>query len=430
MNSILDRTVIPAINDIADFKINKPNLMVMPNGMKMYVTDAGTENVVRLDLVIGSGQLDQCMPLQAMMTNRMLREGTTGMSSAEIAEKLDFYGAWLDLSSSVNSGFVTLYSLGKYFGETVEILAEMVKNPTFPERELRIVTEMNRHQYMVNAQRVDVMARKGLNMEIFGEDHPLGRFAEYDDYDRIDSMLLRDFYMMNYHSGNCSVYVSGRVTDNVLECITDCFGREAWGMVSEKKTVMVPEPVGARRKRVFLEKEDAMQSSVKMGLLMPERMHRDYLDLRVMTTLLGGYFGSRLMKNIREDKGYTYGIGAGIVSYPGLSMLIISTETGNEYVEPLIEEVYREIERLKTEPVDGAELNMVKNYMMGDLCRAYESVLSVSDAWIFVHTAGLEEDFFEKSAESIRNISENRIMELANMYLKVEDMPEVVAGKR
>lgn len=429
MNLIVDRTVMPAINDIADFKIKKPKMTVMRNGMKLYVMDAGTEDVVRLDLVIGSGQLQQDMPLQAMMTNRMLREGTGSMSSAEIAEKLDFYGAWLDLSSSVNSGFVTLYSLGKYFEKTVEIVADMVRNPVFPERELRIVTDMNRQQFMVNAQRVEVMARKKLNVEMFGKEHPLGRFAEYDDYDMIDCKAVTDFYLKNYHSGNCSVYVSGRVTENVLKCVERCFGTDAWGQVRKMESVVLPSPSKTGMKRVFVEKEDALQSSVKMGLFVPERKHHDFLDLRVAVTLLGGYFGSRLMKNIREDKGYTYGIGAGIVSYPGVSMMIVTSETANEYVEPLISEVYREIGILKSEPVGKDELNMVKNYMLGDLCRAYENVLSLSDAWIFVHTSELDEDFFERSADSIRNITEKRIMELANLYLKEDGLLEVVAGK-
>lgn len=420
---------MPAINDVADFKIKRPEVMIMPNGMKLFVMNADTEAVVRFDLVIGSGQLQQSFPLQAMLTNRMLREGTKSMSSAAIAEKLDFYGAWLDLSSAVNTGFVTLYSLGKYFENTLEIVADMVRNPSFPERELKIVTEMNRQQFMVNSHRVEVMARKRLNVEMFGKGHPLGRFAEFEDYDRIDSEMLRDFYMKNYHSGNCSMYVSGNVTEDVLKCIEKCFGSEPWGVFSDMKKVVMPKPEKSDKKRVFVEKEDAMQSSVKMGLFVPERKHKDFLDLRVMVTLLGGYFGSRLMKNIREDKGYTYGIGSGVISYPELSMMIVTTETANQYVEQLIEEVYKEIGLLKRELVGKAELNMVKNYMLGDLCRAYESVLAVSDAWIFTNISGLEEDFFEKSADAIRNISENRILELANIYLNEEDILEVVAGK-
>ena len=419
---------MPAINCIAEFDIKRPVRKILHNGIVLNILDTGKEDVVRLDLVMGCGQVDQKFPLQAMMTNRMLREGTAHMTSAQIAEKLDFYGAWLDLSSSVNSGFITLYSLGKFFGHTIKVLAEMVKEPVFPERELRIVTETNKQMYLVNSERVEVMARKRLNVELFGKEHPLGRYAELNDYDNLSVEMLKDFYQQNYYSGNCTIFVAGKVTDEVLGYIDECFGNEAWGHNRVKERMALPEPRGFKEKRVTIKKNDGMQSSVKIGMFMPDRMHKDFLDLRVMNTMLGGYFGSRLMKNIREDKGYTYGIASGIVSYPGNSILVISTETDNGYVEGVISEVKNEIDRMKNEKAAKEELDMVKNYMIGDICRAYENALSISEAWIYVLTAGVDDDFFDRSVESIRNMSEDRIMELANRYLDWDRMVEVVAG--
>lgn len=419
---------MPAINCIAELNIQKPVKKIMPNGMMLNIIDTGTEDVVKLDLVIGCGQLNQKFPLQAMMTNRMLREGSSRMTSSEIAEKLDFYGAWLDLSSSVNNGFITLYSLGKFFDKTVEVLANMVKDPVFPEMELRIVAESNKQVYLVNAQRVEVMARKRLNIELFGPEHPLARYAVQKDYDNLSTDMLKDFYRDNYCSDNCTIFVAGKVTDKVVERIEECFGKSPWGDNRYLTRPVIPEPRGMARKRVTVEKKDGMQSSVKIGCFMPDRLHEDFHDLKVLTTMMGGYFGSRLMKNIREDKGYTYGIASGIVTYPENSVLIISTETANEYVEDVIREVRNEIDLLKSTEASKEELNMVKNYMLGDLCRAYENTLSVTDAWIYVLTAGAKEDFFDKSVESIRNITEKRIKELAEKYLDWNRMVEIVAG--
>ena len=175
---VVDRTSAPRIRPIEQFSILRPERRDMPNGMPLYVIRAGSEDVVRFDLLVRSGQLHQRLPLQAMFTNRMLREGTRRLTSAEIAERLDYYGAWLDLSSSVTCGFVTLYSLGKYFPQTVALLASMVKEPVFPEKELQVVTETNKHQFLVNNQRVEVLARKQLNRSLFGTSHPLGRYVE------------------------------------------------------------------------------------------------------------------------------------------------------------------------------------------------------------------------------------------------------------
>lgn len=426
----LDRTTAPKIRQIDHFSIAAPERRVMPNGIPLNVIQVGNEDVVRFDLLVKGGQWNQTQPLLAMFTNCMLREGTQALTSSQIAEKLDYYGAWLDLSSSLNYGFITLYSLGKYFPKTIEILASMVKEPTFPEKELSVVVDINKQQFLVNAQRVDVMARKRLNRALFGLSHPLGRYAELDDYDRINSQVLRDFYRQYYHSGNCSVYVSGKVTTEIVRCIEHHFGESAWGDTSRKMTHKTFQPVTEENKRIFIEKEDALQSSVKIGTFSISQQHPDYLKLRVLVTLFGGYFGSRLMSNIREDKGYTYGIGAGLVNYPGIGVLGISTEAANEYVEPLIAEVYKEMDILRSEKVSDKELEMVRNYMLGDMCRSYESAFSLSDAWIFIETSGLKNDFFEQTLRAIREVTSDELQVLAQRYFCKENLIAVVAGKK
>jgi predicted Zn-dependent peptidase len=295
---------------------------------------------------------------------------------------------------------------------------------------LSVVVDINKQQFLVNAQRVDVMARKRLNRALFGLSHPLGRYAELDDYDRINSQVLRDFYRQYYHSGNCSVYVSGKVTPEIVRCIEHHFGESAWGDTSRKMTHKTFQPVTEENKRIFIEKEDALQSSVKIGTFSISQQHPDYLKLRVLVTLFGGYFGSRLMSNIREDKGYTYGIGAGLVNYPGIGVLGISTEAANEYVEPLIAEVYKEMDILRSEKVSDKELEMVRNYMLGDMCRSYESAFSLSDAWIFIETSGLKNDFFEQTLRAIREVTSDELQVLAQRYFCKENLIAVVAGKK
>ena len=425
-----DRTKAPTIKQIAHISIQKPVKQMLTNGMTLNVINAGSEDVVRFDLLIHSGQLEQTQPLQAMFVNRMLREGTGAFKSTDIAQKLDYYGAWLDFSSSVNCGFITLYSLGKYFPQTIEVLASMVKEPIFPEHELKVITDMNKHQFMVNNQRVDILARKRFNESLFGKQHPLGHFAALEDYDRINVDVLRAFYTKYYSSQNASAYISGNVTEDVLKCIEQHFGDEPWGNQSliERKEWITPTT--SNEQHLFIEKEDALQSSIKMGCFAPTREHEDYTDLRVLTTLFGGYFGSRLMSNIREDKGYTYGIMSGILSYPNCSVLGISSETDNQYVKPLIREVHHEMDRLRNEKVPSNELEMVRNYMLGDMCRSYEKAFSLSDAWIYIETGSLSDDFFDRSVTSIREVTADRLLELAQKYFRKEQLIEVVAGKK
>lgn len=427
---ILDRTTPPPIRQLSEFSIALPERRVMKNGMPLNIINAGTEDVVRFDLLIGGGQWHQEQPLQAMFTNRMLREGTRRMTSAQIAEKLDYYGAWLELSSSVNYGFITLYSLNKYFSRTLSVIAEMVKAPLFPAKELSVVADTNKQQFLVNSTRVEMIARKQLNRALFGAEHPFGRYAVAEDYDRITPEVLRDFYQKYYHSGNCSVYISGKVTPDIIRSIEENLGDDAWGEVKDKPVMQAVAPRTTSEKHLFVEREDALQSSLKMGSFVMDRQHPDFLKARVMVTLFGGYFGSRLMSNIREDKGYTYGIGAGIVSYPDTGILIISTESANEYINSIIAEVYREMDKLCNELVPQGELEMVKNYMLGDLCRSYEGPFSLSDAWIYIETAGLDDKFFIRSLDAIRGITREEIQRLAQAYFCKENLIEVVAGKK
>lgn len=427
---MLDRTKQPPVNPLTDFSIQSPERIIMPNGVPLNILRAGNADVVRMDILIGAGIWHQTLPLQALFTNRMLREGTAGMSSAEISERLDFYGAWVELSTSMNCNFLTLYSLNKHFANTLSVLAEMMKNPVFPEAEMQVTVEANRQQFLVSSTKVDVMARKEFSRVLFGENHPCGRHAVLEDYDRLTTEHLREFHHRYYHSGNCSIYLSGNISEMILHQVRDEFGTSLWGSMQPCEPLSpLPIPI-YNKQRIHLEHPTAVQSSLRLGCPLVDRSHPDFVALKVLVTVLGGYFGSRLMSNIREEKGYTYGISATIASYPFQGYLAIGTETDNEYVEVCIREVKHEMRRLQDELIPEQELAMVKSYMMGEMCRSYEGAFSLSDAWIFVETAGLEKTFFQTLAEKIRCVTADELQEMAIRYFRPDDMVEVVAGKK
>lgn len=426
----LDRSIQPRVRDIEHLAVQMPRCSVMPNGVPLNVLDSGDNEVVRIDLLMEGGRWQQSQPLQALFANRMLREGTLRYSASEIAEKLDYYGAWLELSSASEYAYITLYSLNKYLPQTLEILESIVKEPVFPEKELGIIVDNNIQQFIVNSSKVDFLAHRALMKAVYGEEHPCGRLVQKEDYYRINPAVLREFYDRHYHSENCTVYVSGKVSDDCIRRIEEAFGREAFGKGFRKPERREFAPASAADKRIFVEYADAMQSAVRMGMLSLERSHPDYLKARVLVTLFGGYFGSRLMSNIREEKGYTYGIAAGIVPYPGQGMLVINTETTNEFTESLIGEVYHEIDRLQNELVPEDELAMVKNYMLGEMCRSYESAFSLADAWMFVQISGFGDSHFEDALNAVKDITPGEIRELAGKHLCKENLKEVIAGKK
>ena len=425
----MDRTIQPEIQPLKNFHIQTPVRTTLPNGIPLTVINAGEQEVVRMDVLFSGGRWQQSQKLQALFTNRMLREGTTKYTAATIAEKLDYYGSWLELSSSSEYAYITVYSLNKYLAKTLEVVESMIKEPLFPQKELQTILDTNIQQYLVNTSKVDFLAHRSLLKSLYGEQHPCGKIVMEEDYHTITPEVLREFYERYYHSGSCSIFLSGKVTDDIISRVTDIFGIPfgQYQLQMPKSSfpfAAIPE------KRIFTEREDAMQSAVKMGCTTITREHPDYPKLRVLMTLFGGYFGSRLMSNIREDKGYTYGISAGVVFYPDSGLLIVSTETDNEYVEPLIQEVYHEIDRLHLDPVSAEELRIVRNYMLGEMCRSYESPFSLSDAWIFIATSGLKDDYFARSLQAVNEITPAEIQDLAQRYLCKETLKEVIAGKK
>lgn len=425
----MDRTIQPEIQTLKNFRILTPVRTTLPNGIPLTVINAGEQDVVRMDILFAGGRWQQSQKLQALFTNRMLREGTTKYTAATIAEKLDYYGSWLELSSSSEYAYITVYSLNKYLAKTLEVVESMIKEPLFPEKELRTILDTNIQQYLVNTSKVDFLAHRSLLKSLYGEQHPCGKIVMEEDYHTITPDVLRDFYERHYHSGNSAIFLSGKVTEDSIRRVTDTFG-SPFGQYQLQMSKLSFPFAAVPEKRIFTEREDAMQSAVKMGCTTITREHPDYPKLRVLMTLFGGYFGSRLMSNIREEKGYTYGISAGIMFYPDSGMLLVSTETDNEYVEPLIQEVYHEIDRLHQEPVSMEELTMVRNYMLGEMCRSYESPFSLSDAWIFIATSGLTDDYFSHSLHAVNEITPAEIQDLAQRYLCKETLKEVIAGKK
>ena len=425
----MDRTIQPEIQTLKNFRILPPVRMTLPNGIPLTVINAGEQEVVRIDVLFAGGRWQQSQKLQALFANRMLREGTKKYTAATIAEKLDYYGSWLELSSSSEYAYITVYSLNKYLAKTLEVVESMIKEPLFPEKELHTILDTNIQQYQVNTSKVDFLAHRSLLQSLYGEQHPCGKIVVEEDYHAITPEVLREFYERYYHSGNCSIFLSGKVTEDIISRVTDTFGT-SFGQHQQQVLRLSFPFTAVPEKRIFTEREDAMQSAVKMGYTTITRNHPDYLKLRVLMTLFGGYFGSRLMSNIREEKGYTYGISAGIMFYPDSGLLAISTETDNEYVEPLIQEVYHEIDRLHQEPVSAEELTIVRNYMLGEMRRSYESPFSLSDAWIFIATSGLDDDYFSRSLLAVNEVTPMEIQDLAQRYLCKETLKEVIAGKK
>ena len=188
----MNRKIQPEIQTLKDFRILPPVRTTLPNGIPLTVINAGEQDVVRMDILFGGGRWQQSQKLQALFTNRMLREGTKKYTAATIAGKLDYYGSWLELSSSSDYAYITVYSLNKYVAETLEVVESMIKEPLFPEKELHTILDTNIQQYLVNTSKVDFLAHRSC-YSLFTENNiHVGRLS----WRRIIMLSLPKFFVI------------------------------------------------------------------------------------------------------------------------------------------------------------------------------------------------------------------------------------------
>ena len=404
-----------------------PQKRVMPNGVNLYCIPGDGKGSVRLDILFDGGYGVQTKPLQAMFTNRMLREGCDGLTANDISYRLDFYGAWIDMYSSQNCNHLTLFSLVKHFCPLLELLEKVVKTPLFPEENLDTVKKNNKSYFMVNSHKVDVLSQRHFEHSLWGAEHPLGHIVVPGDYDAMTREDILQYYNAVYGSANCTIFIGGSVDERMISAIEELFGCENWGAqkLSTSFEVSAPVPIyGRKNVRV----EGALQSSVKIGFMAMDSGDDDFFKFRFLTVLLGGYFGSRLMSNIRERNGYTYHIAAEVDAYGRRNAFMVSSETANEYVEPLIKEVYNEIGALLEKPVSDNELELVRNYIMGELCREYEGVSAKSEVFINTWLSGESFDSVNQYIKAVSSITSEELLNIAQKYLAREKLIEIVVG--
>lgn len=412
---MLDRSIPPSVQSVP-FVFRKPTVQHLSNGIPLHTIDATGVDAVRIDFVFGAGQWHQVQNLQALFTCRMLREGCRGYSASAFAERMDFYGAWLELSVAKNRTFVTLYTLRKFFDHTIALLHNMLLEPTFSEEQLDIIRKNNKAQFLINIQKGHVRALRTVRQNIFGCQHPCGMQAEATDYDNLHAQLLVDYYQRYYGSRNCAIYLSGCVDEGVVAQVERLFGTAEWG--SGSPAVDEPYAITPSEEHITtIIQPNAVQSSICMGSLLMDVHDDDYLSMRVLTTVLGGYFGSRLMKNVREEKGYTYHIGADLVTNTSQVVFSIGCEALADKANEVIDEVRNEMYRLQHDLVSNAELQMVRNYMTGEICRNYEGSFALADAYIYLEHLDLPQSHLEQTLEAIRTTDAVRLQQLAKQYL-------------
>jgi len=426
--TVLNRNIQPKINLIDKINFFQPEMIRLSNGIPVYQINTGTQDVTKIEFIFNGGSWYQDKHLISRFTNKMLKEGTKNYTSKEIAEKIDYYGAHLESSAEPDNAYVSLYSLNKYIKYILPILEEVIMHPIFPENELKTKTQNQKQKYIVNSEKVNFLARRKFNELIFGEGHPYGKLFDADDFDKIENSDLIKFHNKHFLNQNYKIIVAGKIPAGLIELLDKHFGKYNGDSNSLNSKKAISETPGSNR-FVHIKRDDAVQSAIRIGKTLFNKKHPDYIKLKVLNTVLGGYFGSRLMTNIREDKGYTYGIGSALVSLQHSGYFFISAETGSEVTKKAIEEVYHEIRVLQEDKIPEAELGVVRNYMLGSLLSSIDGAFALADNYKSLLEYGLNLDYYKDFIEIINNISAGELRDLAQKYFDLDSLFELKVGR-
>ena len=424
----VDRSFIPEMSLPEKINIPKAENFTLENGIKVFSVNAGTQDVVKIEFVFADKSARH-NSLLITSVNKLLREGTTSHTALEISEMLDFYGAYLETESSPDFSSVVLFSLGKYINETLTIFSDVLFKAAYPESEIEIFKTNNKQFLKVNKEKVSYMARKKISEVLYGGEHPYGYNETQADFDALTRQGLIDFYQGYYNSSNCTIFTAGKITDTTIKTLNEIFGRKNWQRTKSANGSEAGFLPSAERKH-FIQKEGALQSAIRIGKRIPDKKHHDFHALMVLNTILGGYFGSRLMSNIREDKGFTYGVGSMLGSMLHSGFFVIATEVRSEVTAQALEEIYKELKRLATEPVGSNELQMVRNYMLGAYMRNIDGAFHLIDRCKSVVLFDMDYNYFDKYVDVVRNTTPEKLMQLASEYFTEDSLYEVVAGKK
>ncbi len=423
--NLLNRKQAPPLVDAVHYQLElKPcEQHKLDNGVPVYMIDAGAEEVLQLEWVFWAGNSYEEHNLVAATTNYLLKNGTATKSSYQIDEQVDYLGAYLNRSCFNEQATLTLHCLSKHVEQLLPLVREVLTDAVFPEEELRLYKQNMKQRLTVNLRKCDFVAGRLIDTYLFGETHPYGKFSSAEAYDALERDQLVAFYDRYYRNGKFALFVAGKIPAGLIGTLNQLFG----DLPNSAQSLPSHPAHQAIQKKYRIENDaSGMQGAIRIARPFPNRHHADFIPALVLNTVFGGFFGSRLMSNIREDKGYTYGIHSYILNLQQTSAWMVSTEAGKEVCEATISEVYAEMEQLRTTLISEEELSLVRNYMMGGLLGDLDGPFQLIGRWKNLILNELPPAHFYKTIDTIRNCSAEQLRELAQQYLQPDDFYELV----
>ena len=423
---MLDRTVAPPVQPLASVTLPAADVLSLPNGARLHVLRNDAQPVVRLQVVFPAGKWREPAPSVSLLAARMLLEGTRTRSARQIADEVAFYGASLECEQGFDRATLTLYCLTRYLDKLLPLVVDVITEPTFPELEFSLLKNRTIQNVRIERQKASYLAAERFSQNLYGPTSPYGCAFDEDSFQLIAIDEVRDFHQAAYRLSEAEIFLCGDVNDAQQIRVADLLNISSVStptLSSLHSSLPTPYPA-----QDTVTVTDSLQSSLRIGRQWPAPTSPDFHALQVLVKVLGGYFGSRLMRNIREDKGFTYGIHASVGPREHVTSFVIGTDVNAASISATIHEVHHELRQLQQDRIPDEELRTVQNYMAGKFANELSTVFAQCDKYKTIVFLKLPDTYYSSFIEEIRKVNSTHLLTLAQAYLSPEDMIEVVAG--
>ena len=422
-------TTPPPIGAPKAFKVPIRRTFTLPNGMKVSLTPFGTVPKATVRLAIRTGAIDETaneLWVSGLMAD-LMAEGTATRGSRDLAEEMAGMGGGLAIGAGDDLTNITADVLGDRAAELVRVIADVARHPRFPESELPRMKQNRLRNIAIARSQPGTQASVKFGEMMFG-DHPYGRSfpteAQLQGY-TIDQ--VKAFWAANVGAARSHLYVTGIFDAAAVEkVIRESFGDWAAGPAPTNN----PATMTTKRQVAVIDRPNAVQSTVLLGLPVPSITSPDYIKLRVTDAILGGSFGSRITSNIREKKGYTYSPGSFISTRKGVAYWAESADVTTNVTGPSLTEIFAEVDRLRTEAPPVAELDGIKKNMAGIFVLQNGSRGGVTGQFATLDLQGMSDDFLRTYVDRVLAVTPADVQRTMQDYLTPEKMSLVVVGDR
>jgi predicted Zn-dependent peptidase len=419
---MIDRTTAPPFNRTTSFDLIQPQKKIFKGGAEAYFVLGGTQEVSKIEIVFPAGRWVEKVWGVAYFTSNLLSKGTKKKASFEIAHLLDLYGAHLEINSGLDNVSVSLYILNKNFEPAIQLFRELLAESVLPQDELDLLKSIYLQNLKVNYEKTSFHASRLVRKKIFEDTHPYGKELDESDVHLIHRDSLLQHYSEFFRNG--TIFVSGRVSEKNESRIADVFSSLGYNSITRNDF----SNSDRQYSREVMAKDGSVQASVRLAKKSVSKTHLDYTDALFLNHILGGYFGSRLMKNIREDKGLSYGISSSLQTLKNDSYLVVGADVNRENLDLTFDEINKEIKRLRTEKIDEEELDVARNHFIGGLQLEITTSFAHADKIRSIVLYNLPQNHYQKMIDRVDAITSDDLIRVANQYFAEDSFIQIAVG--